>query len=65
MQVTIDIPEGLYGELELRASAGHTSVLELLLQGAMQVVHPEPEEAHGHRIVLPLLRGGEPGPLMR
>lgn len=38
MQVTIEIPESLYRELESQARETHTSLEELLLDGAHRVV---------------------------
>ena len=68
MQVILDLPEPLYRALDVQASAGHTSLETLLVQGARYVlgqnniatIAPEQFDAK-----LPVLKETGVGPLLR
>jgi hypothetical protein len=65
MQLTIDIPEPLYIEMRSQAQRESKSVEEVFIQRAAsgQVGNSETHMKSG-RIKLPLIVGGDPGPLL-
>ena len=65
MQLTVDIPEPLYSEMSSQAQRESKSVEEVFIQRAAsgQVGNSETHVKSG-RVKLPLIIGGEPGPLL-
>lgn len=66
MQVTIDIPEPVYRELESQARAARTSLQDLLAERAVGLARgaAEASSSPSQKVQLPLITGGEPGPLL-
>jgi hypothetical protein len=66
MQVTIDIPEPVYRELESQARAARTSLQDLLAERAVGLARgaTEASSSPSQKVQLPIIRGGEPGPLL-
>ncbi len=62
MQITIDIPEPLYRELEEEAMNRHLSVPEIAALRLHAGGTPE-TNAGGHAVSLPLVQSGLPGTL--
>ncbi len=66
MQVTIDIPDAVYSKLLSSAVEEKTSVSDLLLRQVASLAPLDSRPAGGkQRVEFPLIRGGEPGLLMR
>jgi len=62
MRTTVDIPDSLYRRLKSRAASEGSSVKELILRGAQQVLK-ERRRKPGRKVKLPLIRSKEPGTL--
>ena len=64
--MTIDIPEPMYSALQNSAEQANTSVPDLLLRKIVQLGLLGAKSAKpGNKVDFPLIRGAEPGPLMR
>lgn len=64
MVVSIDLPEQIFGALEIRARELHSSVEAVAIKAIEKDKAPvETERACGRRVRLPLIRSANPGSL--
>ena len=61
MRITLDIPDGLYLELKVRAARKGTSVKELLLRGIQAEMKSGESPSNRGRIKLPIIRSKKTG----
>jgi hypothetical protein len=59
MRTTVDIPDGLYRQLKVRAVRERSSTRALILRGVKEVLKPERQKA-GAPILLPIVRSRRP-----
>jgi len=65
MRTTVDIPDGLYRQLKVRAAREGCSVKALVLRGvAAELREDKAPRKRGRRVKLPLIRSKEPGTLI-
>ena len=61
MRTTVDIPDPIYRQLKSRAAREGTSVKELMLQGAEQLLRENSRKPSGNRVKLPIIPSKRPG----
>jgi len=62
VRTTVDIPDTIYRRLKSRAASEGSSVKELILRGAQEVLKAKPRK-RGSRIKFPIIASKEPGTL--
>jgi hypothetical protein len=63
MRITIDIPDQIYRELKVRATAEGTTIQEVVLESLGQRLRESEPQETPPRLQLPLIRSKHPGSL--